>query len=110
MAKEAAEAEATEAKAEKAEEAEKKFSADIKKLGDKIVGLSLKDAVELADYLGGRPPWSPWGLVARLRSTSSQNIAVADPRPASTASRMGRSQTDKAAAIAASTISSTLSK
>lgn len=29
----------------------KKISADIKKLGDKIVGLTLKQAVDLADYL-----------------------------------------------------------
>jgi len=33
------------------EEPKKEFSADIKKLGDKIAVLSLKDAVELKDYL-----------------------------------------------------------
>ena len=34
-----------------AEETKKEFSAETKKLGDKIAGLSLKDAVELKDYL-----------------------------------------------------------
>ena len=33
------------------EGAPKKFAAGIKKLGDKIVGLTLKEAVDLADYL-----------------------------------------------------------
>ena len=31
--------------------ATKEFAAEIKKLGDKIVGLTLKEAVDLADYL-----------------------------------------------------------
>ena len=42
--------EAVEAEEEKAEET-KEFSAEIKKLGDKIVTLTLKEAVDLADYL-----------------------------------------------------------
>ncbi|MEM9083519.1 MAG: 50S ribosomal protein L7/L12 [Planctomycetota bacterium] len=33
------------------EAATKEFSAEIKELGDKIVGLTLKEAVDLADYL-----------------------------------------------------------
>ena len=32
-------------------EAKQEFAAEIKKLGDKIVGLTLKEAVDLADYL-----------------------------------------------------------
>jgi len=44
---EQAQEEKTEAKTEE----KKKFTAEIKKLGDKIAQLSLKDAVDLADYL-----------------------------------------------------------
>jgi large subunit ribosomal protein L7/L12 len=43
-------AEQTEAKEEKDEQA-KKWSSDIKKIGDKIVGLTLMQAKELGDYL-----------------------------------------------------------
>ncbi|MCK4601511.1 MAG: 50S ribosomal protein L7/L12, partial [Phycisphaerae bacterium] len=32
-------------------ESKKEFSAEIKKLGDKLSGLTLKEAVDLADYL-----------------------------------------------------------
>ena len=42
--------EAKEAK-EPGKEAKKKIAAEIKKLGDKIVSLTLKQAVDLADYL-----------------------------------------------------------
>ncbi|MGC9453577.1 MAG: 50S ribosomal protein L7/L12 [Phycisphaerae bacterium] len=34
-----------------AQQEQKEFSAEIKELGDKLSGLSLKDAVDLADYL-----------------------------------------------------------
>ncbi len=44
-------AEAVEEKAEEKAEEKKKFSKETKALGDKIVALTLKDAVDLADYL-----------------------------------------------------------
>lgn len=52
MADEEKKEETTEAKAEETKaESSKKWSSDIKKLGDKIVGLTLMQAKELGDYL-----------------------------------------------------------
>jgi len=48
--KETVEAEAKETK-QKKDDSAKKWSSDIKKLGDKIVGLTLMQAKELGDYL-----------------------------------------------------------
>ncbi|MHC4295276.1 MAG: 50S ribosomal protein L7/L12 [Planctomycetota bacterium] len=46
-----AEEEAAVQEESKKEESKKEYSKDIKSLGDKLVGLTLKDAVDLASYL-----------------------------------------------------------
>lgn len=47
----AEEATAEAQEAQEAQQEQKEFSAEIKELGDKLSGLTLKDAVDLADYL-----------------------------------------------------------